>query len=823
MLTPALSVSGRSSEARIAACQSEIAGDPSALLKVALTLCRTGDRVAARDLLAETMRRWMQRREPDKAARSSLLLGDAYRRMKQFQESLDCYKQAMEVKPLSSQVKAIAFNAIAGTYAELYQPVLARHYYTKAVDQARVAKDASEQAKALIGLAALCYQARDLQRSLAYIEQARQLNRQPDDIEMEASLLHLTGRIATEQRLTDNARVALDAARTLYRQAGNAGEQSQVLCSISDLYRSMGQYQSALDHAQQAVDLAESLAKQATNSADKRTAWDWRWQSWFARARALRALGQKAMAAQSYFRAVNYMEAFWISRASMTDVGSMVYGERRQELYQEYADLLIEQGEIKEGFNLTEQAKSRALLGLIAARHTTASAAMTDQAGKVTELSRSIASLRTQLLASPVSIKQRAKTEREIEELEFALEETQAQDEMKQAGNRMAWFQPVAVEQVQQRLNPDKECILKFFLGERRSFAWLIASNDISLEILPGRQEIEKAVAPFLAAINTKPNNLYLERRLNTQQELAEKLCDRLLGQFAERLAPGKRLIVVPDGILYYLPFETLRHNGRYLVEDHNISYLPSAGLLELLRDSKSQAGTGDKLDLLAFGDPVFSPEGAKPKRGGDSIATARQALSTLDGFHLDALPRTRDEVEEIARLFAPDRRRVFLGKESTEEAVKAAPLRRYARLHFATHGLFNESNPSRSAIVLTLDADPQEDGFLEVNEIAKLDLDCDLVVLSACQTGRGQLFSGEGVVGLSRAFLYAGARSVVVSLWNVGDISTSELMKSFYQHLISNMDNAAALREAKLQMLRSGNETRHPYYWAPFIVVGKP
>lgn len=823
LLIPALWVFRQSSEARIVARQSEIASDPSAVLKAALTLCRTGDRVAARERLAEAMRMWMQRREPDKAARAALLMSDAYRGMKQFQESLDYCKQALEIKPLSSQVKAIAFNAIADTYAELYQPV-AMQYYAKAINQARIAKDAYEQAKALIGLAAIYYQSRDLQQSLAAIEQARQLNRQAGDAEMEAALLHLTGRIFTEQRLTDEARVALDAAYALYqRTGGNAGEQSQVLCSTSDLYRSVGQYQTALDYAQQAVDLADSLAKQATNSADKRTAWNWRWPAWFARARALRALGQKTLAAQSYFRAVNYLEAFWITRASMTDVGAIVYGEKRQALYQDYADLLIEQGNINEGFNVTEQAKSRALLGLIAARRTTASAIMTDQLGKVTELSKSIASLRTQLLASPLSIKQRAKIEREIEELEFTLEETQAQDEMKQAGNRMAWFQPVAVEQVRQRLNSDKEGVLEFFLGERRSFAWLITSTDVSLEVLPGRQEIEKAVAPFLAAINTKPNNLYLERRLTTQHELAEKLCDQLLGQLAERLAPDKRLIVVPDGILYYLPFETLRHNGRYLVEDHDISYLPSAGLLELLRDSKSQAEPGDKLDLLAVGDPLFSPKGPKPKHGGDGITVTRQALNTMDGFNLDALPRTREEVESIAKLFAPDRCRILLGKESTEEAVKTAPLHRYERLHFATHGLLNEKNPSRSAIVLTLDTDPQEDGFLEVREIAKLELDCDLVVLSACQTGRGQLFSGEGVVGLSRAFLYAGARSVVVSLWNVSDISTSELMKSFYQHLISKMGNSAALREAKLQMLRSGNETRHPYYWAPFIVIGKP
>jgi CHAT domain-containing protein len=124
---------------------------------------------------------------------------------------------------------------------------------------------------------------------------------------------------------------------------------------------------------------------------------------------------------------------------------------------------------------------------------------------------------------------------------------------------------------------------------------------------------------------------------------------------------------------------------------------------------------------------------------------------------------------------------------------------------------------------VLTIDTDAEEDGYLEVSEIARLNLDSDLVVVSACQTGRGKLLSGEGIVGLSRAFLYAGARSVIVSLWNVSDISTGQLMKSFYQNLTGGMSNAAALRRAKLQLLGMGKDLRHPYYWSSFVMIGKP
>jgi CHAT domain-containing protein len=228
-------------------------------------------------------------------------------------------------------------------------------------------------------------------------------------------------------------------------------------------------------------------------------------------------------------------------------------------------------------------------------------------------------------------------------------------------------------------------------------------------------------------------------------------------------------------------------------------------------------------MELLAVGDPVFEPKviGRKQSKAG-SRNPARQAFSAR-GFSLPRLPRTRDEVEEIAGLFPAARRRVFLRSESTEAAVKREPLGRYRRLHFATHSLIDEKSPSRSAVVLSLDGDAKEDGYLEVSEIARLNLDSDLVVVSACQTGRGKLVSGEGVVGLSRAFLQAGARSVIVSLWKVSDNSTGRLMKSLYQHLTGGLSNAAALRRAKLQMIGSGKQARHPYYWSSFVMVGKP
>ncbi len=173
-----------------------------------------------------------------------------------------------------------------------------------------------------------------------------------------------------------------------------------------------------------------------------------------------------------------------------------------------------------------------------------------------------------------------------------------------------------------------------------------------------------------------------------------------------------------------------------------------------------------------------------------------------------------------ISRLFSRARTRVITGSEATEEAVKGTSLSAYRIIHFATHGLLDEYVSSRSALVLTLDDDPAEDGFFQAREIYDLKLDADLVVLSACQTARGVIEKGEGLSGLARAFFCAGARSVLASLWDVNDRSTGPFMKEFYGYLVKGVSKEEALRQAKLKML--GSRYSHPYYWAPFILMGE-
>jgi CHAT domain-containing protein len=225
--------------------------------------------------------------------------------------------------------------------------------------------------------------------------------------------------------------------------------------------------------------------------------------------------------------------------------------------------------------------------------------------------------------------------------------------------------------------------------------------------------------------------------------------------------------------------------------------------------------------ELLAYGDPDYGQP-----NGEASPATLVRSLYRNAGFRFSRLPNTRREVETIAKQFEPGRRRVRLGAEATEASLKADRLVDYRRIHLAAHAALDERLPTRSGVVLTLKhpGASTEDGVLRLEEIAALRLDADLVVLSACQTGLGAHRKGEGLFGLSRAFLQAGARRVVMTLWEVNDAATADLMSDLYRHLASGLPAATAVREAKLSMLRSDRlPYRHPYYWAPFALTGLP
>jgi CHAT domain-containing protein len=378
--------------------------------------------------------------------------------------------------------------------------------------------------------------------------------------------------------------------------------------------------------------------------------------------------------------------------------------------------------------------------------------------------------------------------------------------------------EPCKLKQIQEDFLDNKTALIEYFLGEEQSFVFIIEKKTFKLFLLPPKKEIGKSIRGFIKEISDPPVGRF--RGNLAAKRLYKELLFPKRGELTESI---ENLIIVPDGLLYYLPFETLMtksqerpSNDKFLIEKYKITYAPSCSSLLFL--SRKKKMPHPQKSLLAFGNPVFRVNDI----GKDGKRTPSAILKELyenQGFDFSSLPYSEREIREIAKLFSPSNRDVFIGDSAKEDLLKVIPLENYQIVHFACHGLIDEKFPFRSALVLDFNGDLEEDGFLLVREIYGLRLSADMVVLSACQTGRGKLENIEGVLGLPRIFFYCGAKSVVSSLWNINDRSTAKFMSYFYKSLSKGEDKTEALRRAKLKMLKS--KYSHPYYWAAFVLYG--
>ena len=373
-----------------------------------------------------------------------------------------------------------------------------------------------------------------------------------------------------------------------------------------------------------------------------------------------------------------------------------------------------------------------------------------------------------------------------------------------------------SLDRVREQLLDDKTALVEYFLGDQRSYLFFITKSALDFYPLPSRQEIEKSVKGYLKILSGHPQKEFL----GTLGGI------RLFSEFLFPLKDAKyrgieKIIIIPDGILYYLPFETLiwgqKNQGPdYLINRFQVSYAPSSSVLLFLFEKRS---TGKKSSgFLAFGDPAYPDLNSLPAKG----TTPENILTEFylnQGFNFLPIPFARGEIRDVSKYFPKDRRDIYLGKNASEENVKKPPRNNYQIIHFACHALLDENQPFRSALVLSRDNRREEDGFLQVRELYNLRLNANLVILSACQTGLGKLEKGEGMLGLTRMFFYSGANSVLSTLWPVNDKSTAFFIKKFYRWLAQGRNIAEALRLAKLEMIQS--DFSYPYYWAGFIVNG--
>jgi CHAT domain-containing protein len=405
-------------------------------------------------------------------------------------------------------------------------------------------------------------------------------------------------------------------------------------------------------------------------------------------------------------------------------------------------------------------------------------------------------------------------------------------------------FQPLDIRSLQEEVLDDQSLLLEYTLGEHNSYLWAVSKTRFSSYVLPKSSEIEKAVRRVRNLMTSriplpaeKPAE-YLARVKTAEAQYWEEaaaLSEMLLGPIGDQLG-ARRLLIVGEGILQYLPFaalpEPIAGAHTALVADREVISIPSASAMAAIRKTTRSRKPATQT-LAVFADPVFQVN--DPRVSPDSptvIRTSSVDMSTLfrsaepltNPAEIARLPLTRKEAEAILSFVPQGSQMAAYDFEANRNTATSTEMSRYRIIHFATHGISNDQDPELSGLVLSLvtrDGKPQN-GLLRLRDIYNLHLAAELVVLSACDTALGKEVKGEGLMSMVRGFMYSGTPRVLASLWKVDDEATAELMKEFYKHLLQEgMTPAAALRQAQITQMQKKSR-QSPYYWAGFQLQGE-
>lgn len=719
------------------------------------------------------------------------------------QKALENLQQAFKLcQSLNNQsFKGALLNNLAITYASLDDPLKALEYLKQAVDIHRKINDHSEEIINLGNIGNICRKLGDYKNALGYFLESLKIAKSIGDRDSQAVLFKLIGNTYHDLGDSQKALGYYDRTLKMLQETGNKRGQVDTLNSIGLAYLKLGDYALALDHLRRALELGTQI--QSTGVL---------WHTHLNLAKTYSKQEEYQDALDHYQQAVKIIESG--RRYLHLAEHKSGYFSQRIEAYEGLVSVLFKLNRHEAAFDYAERARARAFLDMLAESKVDSYQGVDPKLiEKEKEINHNLSTIQKKLR------KERDETNRkrlykELKAQEARLEEMEFDVRRKNPNYaRIRYPEVYNLNQVQDILTPGS-VLLEYMLGEEGSYLWALTQNRFQAYPLPKRVEIEKKVKQYRNLIH----------RASDSESSGAELYEMLVKP-AESLLSGKSsLVIIPDGVLYYLPFESLiKTTGgpsatggspavKYLVEDYEVAYSPSATVLGLIRKERISHET--KKVLMAFGDPVYKEE--------TTIASNDQTREIYDeiGHKFPRLTYSGEEVKGIGKLFSSDTKAIFTRSEATEERVKSAALRDYKIIHFATHAILDEDVPSRSAIILALHGN--EDGFLQMREVFNLKLNADLVVLSACRTGLGKWVRGEGLIGMTRAFMYAGAKTVLASLWSVDDKSTSILMQRFYYYLKKGEGKSQALRKAKIDMIRSRGYNK-PYYWSGFVLQGEP
>jgi CHAT domain-containing protein/tetratricopeptide (TPR) repeat protein len=785
--------------------------------------------------------------------------------------------------------ETVTLNSLGIITAQLGDDEKAFYYFNQSLQLAQETGNKQGQAVALNSVGNI-YSARgDKHKALEYYTQSLEMRRAIPDLRGVATMLQNIGAVYSSMGDKPKGLEYLNQALTVTRSAKDFKSEATILSLIGRMKKMSGDIETALDYYNQALALSRSLSDQRSEAGYL-----------YAIAAAERDRGNLLEAQKNIERCLEILD-YVRSSIEIQEIRA-AYFVTVKGYYDFYVDLLMQMHQQNgagnyqaQALQLNERARARMLVETLietgAKIREGIDKGLLERENELLKQFTAKADNLTRLMAGKATEAQIASAKNDVDVIRNQV--LQIRSQIRTTSPRYASLTqptPLSLTEIQKQVVDSNTLLLEYSLGETRSYLWAITADSCNSYQLPGRKEIEVAAKRVSELLTARNKDITYETKEEKQQRVrkadaefpqaAAALSKLILSPVAKQLGT-KKLLIVSDGILQYIPFAVLPvideqitsdkqpvqaqratgkaqqaiHNqpstGNYqpLIVNHEVINLPSASTLAVMRKELNGRKPAPKT-IAILADPVFDTTDARLKseiaRKGsakpvemlaqrrdfaeaeneDVWKAIRDAGLTDDSLHLPRLPGTRREAEAIISLVPKTNLKAALDFEANRATAMNAELSNYRYVHFATHGSLNSQDPDLSGIIFSLvdeEGKPQS-GFLRGRDIYNLHFPAELIVLSGCQTGLGKDIRGEGVEGLTRSFMYAGAARVMVSLWAINDEITARLMAQFYRDLLGTkkMSPAAALRAAQLAMLKD-KQFSAPYYWAAFILQGEP
>lgn len=853
------------------------ANDPGALAYaldgLAWAMSMAGDKRSALPLAEEALRFRREAKDVDGEVRTLQMIGLLHLWLGNWQQSLDTNSRVLEMARATgnkAQEAAILHN-IGGIHWSIDEMERALEFYDRALTVGEGHVNDRSRGSTLNNIGDTYRRLGDFERALEYFQKAYELRVADENRNGQAHSLHTMGLVYLETGDAEKAREHFARALSIRKEVGDArgeaystGGLGAALFQLNEPAEALEYQQAALekwavigerraeaetrynmgrtlnalgrrDEALAALRLALPVSQQLRDHTTEA-------ETWLAIARTQRDAGDLDAARESIERAIEVVDRLRAGIASSELRTS--YFARVRRFYDFYVDLLMRMEEASpdasyaaRAFEVSERAKARTFLETLAmARLDIREGVDRDLLAAESDLVRRLRlaeKTRAALLEQGVDHAEIETVEAEIAALVHEHDELIARIRRQSPAYAELVMPEPVIESEVRGLLADGTVLVAAHVGEDSSFVWFInGSGPIEWRRLAGAGAIEEAARSLHQSLTARSRETAADAISAADREVAEKAT-----VFADWLRPspamkGSKLVYVPDGALHYVPLAMLpAADGGAMIRSWEVVTVPSVSVLAALRDRSGASADFDRIAI--FADPVFRSDDPRVVQAQRRAAVSDDSSSSRDEVvlrsaaqsGLAALPRlrfSRREAQAITSL-AGDGVTQALDFDASRSLLHEMELSDFGVLHFATHGLVNSQEPALSGLVLSLVGPDGEvrNGFLSLQEIYNLDLHARLVVLSACQTALGDEVRGEGLIGMTRGFMYAGANSVIASLWQVDDRATSMLMENLYSEMLTEgMSPASALRAAQLEMLEQ-ERWASPYYWAAFQIQG--